>query len=78
MRSDKCVPTTGKWRFLGVKNTEQVRPSDLRGLRAFGEDYPEATRWLIYRGKERPIRYGVTCVPAEAFLRALRPGEFPG
>ena len=71
------MPTTGKWRFLEVKNTEQVRSSDLRVLRALGEDYPEATRWLIYRGKERPLRDGVTCVPAEEFLRALRPGAFP-
>jgi predicted AAA+ superfamily ATPase len=63
---------------LEVKNTGQVRPSDLRGLRAFGEDYPEATRWLIYRGKERFLRDGVICVPAEEFLRALRPGAFPG
>jgi predicted AAA+ superfamily ATPase len=63
---------------LEVKNTGQVRPSDLRGLRAFGEDYPEATRWLIYRGKERFLRDGVMCVPAEEFLRALRPGAFPG
>ena len=62
---------------LEIKNTAQVRPSDLRGLRAFGEDYPEATRWLIYRGKERFLRDGVTCIPAEEFLRALRPGAFP-
>ena len=62
---------------LEVKNTPQVRPSDLRGLRAFGEDYPEATLWLIYRGKERFLRDGVTCIPAEDFLRALRPGTFP-
>ena len=71
------MPTTGNWRFLDVKNTAQVRPSDLRGLRAFGEAYPEATRWLIYRGKERFLRDGVICVPAEEFLRALRPGAFP-
>jgi hypothetical protein len=63
---------------LEVKNTGQVRPSDLRGLRAFGEDYTEATRWLIYHGKERFLRDGVICVPAEEFLRALRPGAFPG
>jgi predicted AAA+ superfamily ATPase len=62
---------------LEIKNTAQVRPSDLRGLRAFGEDYPEATRWLIYRGKERFLRDGVTCIPAAEFLRALRPGALP-
>lgn len=62
---------------LEVKNTAQVRSGDLRGLRAFGEDYPEATRWLIYRGKERFLRDGVICIPAEEFLRALSPGAFP-
>jgi hypothetical protein len=28
----------------------------------------------IYR---QVLLYGMTCLPAEAFLRALRPGEFP-
>jgi predicted AAA+ superfamily ATPase len=62
---------------LEVKNTGQIRPVDLRGLRAFGEDYPEATRWLIYRGSERLMRDGVLCLPADEFLRGLRPGGFP-
>jgi predicted AAA+ superfamily ATPase len=62
---------------LEVKNSTQVRSDDLRGLRSFGEDYPEATRWLLHRGKERLRRDGVLCLPAEEFLRSLRPGEFP-
>ncbi len=63
---------------LEVKNTAQIRPADLRGLRAFGEDYPEATRWMIYRGSERLMREGVSCMPAEEFLRGLCLGGFPG
>jgi uncharacterized protein len=60
-----------------VKNSRQVRPEDLRGLKAFGDDYPEAKRWLLYRGKERIARDGVLCFPIEDFLRNLRPGDLP-
>ncbi|MCS6243904.1 MAG: hypothetical protein H2172_08635 [Opitutus sp.] len=55
----------------------KVRPEDLRGLRAFGEDYPEASRYLLYRGRERIQREGVLCMPIDEFLLALRPGVFP-
>lgn len=62
---------------LEVKNTSRIRPADLRGLRAFGEDYPEATRWLLYRGRERLVCEGVLCLPVAEFLAELRPGSFP-
>lgn len=62
---------------IEVKNSAQVRTEDLRGLRAFGQDYPEAVCWLLHRGAERFLRDGVLCLPAEDFLRALRPGSFP-
>ncbi len=63
---------------LEVKNSSQVRPEDLRGLRAFGEDYPEASRYLLYRGRDRILREGVLCLPIDEFLLALTPGMFPG
>ncbi|MBW6486405.1 MAG: DUF4143 domain-containing protein [Syntrophobacterales bacterium] len=62
---------------LEVKNSSQVRPEDLRGLKSFGEDFPESHRWLLYRGKERFLRDGILCVPCEEFLLRLKPGEFP-
>jgi len=62
---------------LEVKNSDQVRPADLRGLKNFGEDFPESRRWLLYRGKERLLRDGILCVPCEEFLLQLKPGEFP-
>jgi hypothetical protein len=49
----------------------------LRGLRAFGEDYPESRRILLYRGKDRLLQNGVPCLPCEEFLKALVPGRFP-
>lgn len=60
-----------------VKNSTQVRPADLRGLKNFAEDYPQSLRYLLYRGKERVRREGVLCVPCDEFLRALEPGRFP-
>jgi predicted AAA+ superfamily ATPase len=62
---------------LEVKNYSQVRQEDLRGLKSFGEDFPESHRWLLYRGKERFLRDGVLCVPCEEFLLQLKPGILP-
>lgn len=59
---------------IEVKNSARVRPSDLRPLQAFGEDYPEASRTLLYRGTERFVRNGVRCLPCEPFLASLKPG----
>lgn len=63
----------GFW-AVEVKNTDRVRPGDLRGLQTFRQDYPEATPILLYRGEQRLLRQGVLCVPVEGFLAALRPG----
>lgn len=52
---------------LEVKNSAQVRPEDLRGLKNFAEDFPESRRWLLYRGKERLLRDGILCLPAKNF-----------
>jgi len=58
-----------------VKNTARVRPADLRGLRSFLEEYPQARTVLLYRG-ERRLREGqVLCLPVERWLADLRPGR---
>jgi uncharacterized protein len=62
---------------LEVKNTRTIRPEDLRGLRAFAEDYPQARRYLLYRGKERLLRDGILCIPCAEFLLTLKPNGFP-
>lgn len=62
---------------LEVKNSTSIRPEDLRGLKSFGEDFPESRRWLIYRGRERLQIEGIDCLPCEEFLLSLRPGQFP-
>jgi predicted AAA+ superfamily ATPase len=66
---------SGGLQAVEVKNSAVVRPQDLRGLRAFGEDYPEASRLLLYRGPDRFERSGVLCLPVGEFLGELRPGR---
>ena len=58
-----------------MKNAATLSPADLRGLKRFGDDYPESRRILLYRGRERLLRNGILCIPAEEFLLALKPGE---
>jgi len=61
-----------------VKNTARIRQEDLRGLQAFGQDYPESQRFLLYRGRERIERAGIRCLPCAEFLSGLIPGKPPG
>jgi len=58
---------------IEVKSRDRVRGEYLRGLRAFGEDYPEAKRVLLYGGKDSLLIDGIACAPVADFLRQLRP-----
>lgn len=58
---------------IEVKNTSRVRTEDLRGLKAFGADYPEADQILLYRGKDRERRGSIWILPVDDFLRSLDP-----
>ena len=64
----------GLWAFE-VQNSAVVRNRDLRGLRAFLEDYPEAQARLRYRGNERLEVQGIRCEPCEPYLAGIRPGQ---
>ncbi len=66
--------SAGFW-ALDVKNSARVRAEDLRGLKAFGEDYPEAELALLYRGSHRERRGRIWILPVESFLRSLHPGR---
>lgn len=60
---------------IEVKNASRIRPEDLRGLRAFGDEYPEARRLLLYRGEDRRITDDILCLPVTDFLRNLHPSR---
>lgn len=62
---------------IEVKNSRRVDASDLTALKHFGEDYPQAQRYLLHRGDNRLKRDGILCMPCEEFLSALRPDDIP-
>ena len=58
-----------------VKNASRVDAKDLRGLRAFRDDYPEAQAALLYCGHDR-LRVGdIWCLPVDEFLQRVVPGR---
>jgi predicted AAA+ superfamily ATPase len=66
--------SAGFW-AIEVKHGHSVNPGDVRGLEHFGEDYPEAERVLVYMGTVRLKVRGIDCVPVDAFLRSIVPGQ---
>ena len=60
---------------IEVKNTNRVRPEDLRALKAFRQDYPLSKTVLLYRGSERLLLDQVLCLPCEKFLKELEPNQ---
>ncbi len=63
----------GFW-AVEVKNARDVKREDLRGLKAFRQDYPESEALLLYRGRDRLRVDDILCLPVEDFLRGLAPG----
>jgi predicted AAA+ superfamily ATPase len=67
---------------IEVKNSRNVRPADLRGLRAFKDEYPESKALLLYRGSDKMLKGDILCLSCEEFLVNLSPdrpisGLFP-
>jgi predicted AAA+ superfamily ATPase len=58
---------------IEVKNSNKIRPDDLRSLKEFKHDYPESHLIFLYRGNERFLRNQVLCLPCDTFLNALAP-----
>jgi predicted AAA+ superfamily ATPase len=59
---------------IEVKHSSSVRARDLRALKAFGQDYPEASLRLVYRGTERLQIDGILCLPCEEYLKGIVAG----
>ncbi|MBI5700448.1 ATP-binding protein [Candidatus Saganbacteria bacterium] len=53
---------------IEVKNTAIIHPKDTSALKAFGQDYPEAKRIFLYRGKETFTKDNILFQPCEEFL----------
>jgi len=48
---------------IEVKRSATPRDREFRGLAAFGADYPQAKRWMVYGGRKRRHQDGVEMVP---------------
>ena len=58
---------------IEVKRSRNVHHTDLRALKAFKEDYPEAQVCLLYMGQDE-IKIGdISCIPCDSFLKKLNP-----
>lgn len=58
---------------IEVKNASRVRIEDLRGLKTFCTDFPEATPILLYRGEHRQKEGNILCLPVDEFLKNIDP-----
>lgn len=56
---------------IEVKRTEKIDSKDLRGLKLFGEDYPEAKLFLFYGGKRKEFVENIEIIPLEEALPSL-------
>ncbi len=60
---------------IEVKNNKVIHSQDIKGLKAFCEDYPEATPIFLYRGNERIKKDNILCIPVDEFLLHLDPRQ---
>lgn len=58
-----------------VKNSNRIKPQDLRGLKEFKQDYPQCKCFLLYNGTDSFIRDDILCYPVDAFLKRLVPDQ---
>ena len=70
---DFVVYGAHEFQAFEIKNGGRVHARDVRALRTFREDYPEAETALLYRGRDRLRIDGVWCLPVAEFLREMAP-----
>ena len=54
-----------------IKRSSQITPKSLKGLKAFGEDYPEAKLYIIHLGNHKEYHENIQAIPMETALIEL-------
>jgi predicted AAA+ superfamily ATPase len=54
-----------------IKRSAQITSNSLKGLRNFGQDYPEATLHILFLGKNKEYHGNIRAIPFEEALREL-------
>ncbi len=62
----------GFW-AIEVKHSPNLGPDDVRGLKAFKEEYPEATCFVVAPVAQKELFRGVPVIPVTDFLLSLAP-----
>lgn len=62
---------------IEVKNTNNAYNIDLKSLKTFCKDYPEAKPLVLYRGQEKLMKDNILFWPVEEFLLNLFPNQWP-
>jgi len=60
---------------IEIKNSNKIDNRELKGLKAFNEDYPEANLLFLYRGNEKMKKDNILCLPIDIFLKQLTPNN---
>lgn len=57
---------------IEVKATTKLKAAELKGLKTFHEDYPQARRIFLYLGKEKFLTEDrIEIIPVDVFLQSL-------
>jgi predicted AAA+ superfamily ATPase len=72
---DFVVYGADAFQAIEVKHSSTIRSQDLRSLKSFREDYPEAETRLLYRGTETLEIDGIRCLPCQKYLLGIVPGQ---
>lgn len=64
----------GFW-AIEVKRGSNIHSQDLKGLKAFKDEYPEASPFLLYQGEHRRSIEGIDCIPLSTFLMQIHPDK---
>lgn len=54
-----------------IKRSDKITNKALKGLKAFGEEYPEAKLYVIYLGKQTEYHGDITAISLEQALTDL-------
>lgn len=56
------------FKAIEFKSSSRLRESDFKNLELFGEDYPQAKRFVVYGGAESRSHKGIKIIPASEFF----------
>ncbi len=59
------------FKAIEVKRSANIRESDLKNLRTFRSDYPEADAYLFYGGTDERNFDGIKALPTKSALKQL-------